>query len=454
MNNTSEYIDAMPLTDIEKAALPASDIRAVHTALDGEHRHFSRDDDTPLGSVKARLEQAWPDSLAEGQLIKDDEGRDQLQAMPKATRSSMFPDPWRTNPVGRFWDRLRGRDVTPRYLSRLTKEQQASEQKWRTVGTIRRYILLLLTLAQTVVATWYMKTILPYQGWALINPADMIGQDIWVSFMQLLPYILQSGILLLFAVLFCWVSAGFWTALMGFLQLLMGRDKYSISASTVGDEPLNPEHRTALIMPICNEDVDRVFAGLRATWESVKATGNAAHFDVYILSDSYNPDICVAEQKAWMELIAEVQGEGQIFYRRRRRRVKRKSGNIDDFCRRWGNQYSYMVVLDADSVMSGDCLSGLVRLMEANPNAGIIQSSPKASGMDTLYARCQQFATRVYGPLFTAGLHFWQLGESHYWGHNAIIRVKPFIEHCAPRRCRVKGRLPGPFCRMTLWKPR
>ena len=443
MNNTSEYIDAMPLTDIEKAALPKSDIRAVHTALDGEHRQFSRDDDTPLGSVKARLEQAWPDSLAEGQLIKDDEGRDQLQAMPKATRSSMFPDPWRTNPVGRFWDRLRGRDVTPRYLSRLTKEEQASEQKWRTVGTIRRYILLLLTLAQTVVATWYMKTILPYQGWAFINPTDMMGQDLWVSFMQLLPYILQSGILLLFAVLFCWVSAGFWTALMGFLQLLMGRDKYSISASTVGDEPLNPEHRTALIMPICNEDVDRVFAGLRATWESVKATGNAAHFDVYILSDSYNPDICVAEQKAWMELIAEVQGEGQIFYRRRRRRVKRKSGNIDDFCRRWGNQYSYMVVLDADSVMSGDCLSGLVRLMEANPNAGIIQSSPKASGMDTLYARCQQFATRVYGPLFTAGLHFWQLGESHYWGHNAILRVEPFMKHCALARLPGRGGLSG-----------
>ncbi len=188
MNNTSEYIDAMPLTDIEKAALPASDIRAVHTALDGEHRHFSRDDDTPLGSVKARLEQAWPDSLAEGQLIKDDEGRDQLQAMPKATRSSMFPDPWRTNPVGRFWDRLRGRDVTPRYLSRLTKEQQASEQKWRTVGTIRRYILLLLTLAQTVVATWYMKTILPYQGWALMNPLMILVKIIKLRWIHILSY--------------------------------------------------------------------------------------------------------------------------------------------------------------------------------------------------------------------------------------------------------------------------
>ncbi len=255
MNKTTKYIDALSLTDAEKAALPDTTLRAVHEALDDEHQTIARDDDTPLASVKARLKESWPDSLGGDQLTKDEEGRTQLQAMPKATRSSMFPDPWRTNPVGRFWDRLRGRDVTPRYLSRLTKEEQEREAKWRTVGSLRRYTLLILTLAQTVVATWYMKTILPYQGWALINPADMVGQNLWVSFMQLLPYLLQTGILILFAVLFCWVSAGFWTALMGFLQLLIGRDKYSISASTVGDEPLNPEHRTALIMPICNEDV-------------------------------------------------------------------------------------------------------------------------------------------------------------------------------------------------------
>lgn len=262
----------MPIAASEKAALPKTDIRAVHQALDAEHRTWAREDDSPQGSVKARLEQAWPDSLADGQLIKDDEGRDQLKAMPEAKRSSMFPDPWRTS--GRpflgspAWTRCHAA------LSGSFDQRRAGERaKWRTVGTIRRYILLILTLAQTVVATWYMKTILPYQGWALINPMDMVGQDLWVSFMQLLPYMLQTGILILFAVLFCWVSAGFWTALMGFLQLLIGRDKYSISASTVGDEPLNPEHRTALIMPICNEDVNRVFAGLRATWESVKPPG-------------------------------------------------------------------------------------------------------------------------------------------------------------------------------------
>ncbi|ANM80886.1 glucans biosynthesis glucosyltransferase H [Serratia marcescens] len=385
-------------------------------------------DDVALASVKPRIENAWPDAVSDDDFDTDAEGRAILKATPPIKRTTMFPEAWRTNPVARFWDSLLGRSPHNRHA---TKEEAEAENRWRTVGSMRRYVLLVLMLVQTGIATWYMKTILPYQGWALIDPIAMLDQDLMQSVLQLLPYVLQTGILILFAVLFCWVSAGFWTALMGFLQLLIGKDKYSISSTIKGDEPINPAHRTALIMPICNEDVERVFAGLRATYESVAATGQLEHFDIYVLSDSYDPDICVAEQKAWMELCRDVDGHGRIFYRRRRRRVKRKSGNIDDFCRRWGGEYSYMVILDADSVMSGECLTGLVRLMEANPNAGIIQSAPKASGMDTLYARVQQFATRVYGPLFTAGLHFWQLGESHYWGHNAIIRVKPFIEHCA-----------------------
>lgn len=438
MLTPADYIDALPLTPERKAALSSSlpapeaggDVYSqLHQQLGQDGPAEARPDDAPLTSVKARIEMSWPDSVDGGkQFGQDYLDRTTLKAMPPVKRSLMFPEAWRTNPLARAWDSLRGRKSTPRYA---TAEEQRQEDKWRHVGSIRRYILLILTLFQTVIATWYMKTILPYQGWALIDPMDMLNQNWQQSLLQLLPYVLQTGILFLFAILFCWVSAGFWTALMGFLQLMIGRDKYSISYTLNGDEPIDPTHRTALIMPICNEDVERVFAGLRATWESVVRSGESEHFDVYILSDSYDADIAMAEQKAWMELVRDVDGAGKIFYRRRRRRVKRKSGNIDDFCRRWGSQYSYMVVLDADSVMSGECLTGLVRMMEANPNAGIIQSSPKASGMDTLYARCQQFATRVYGPLFTAGLHFWQLGESHYWGHNAIIRVKPFIEHCA-----------------------
>jgi membrane glycosyltransferase len=196
-------------------------------------------------------------------------------------------------------------------------------------------------------------------------------------------------------------------------------------------------------MPICNEDVASVFGGLRATYLSLARTGKLSQFDFYVLSDSSDPDIRVAEIEAWLRLCEEVKGFDRIFYRRRQLRIKRKSGNIADFCRRWGSLYRYMVVLDADSVMAGNTLVRLVQLMEANPGAGIIQTAPTAAGRETLYARIQQFANRVYGPLFTAGLHFWQLGESHYWGHNAIIRVAPFMQHCALPRLPGTGALAG-----------
>jgi membrane glycosyltransferase len=102
-----------------------------------------------------------------------------------------------------------------------------------------------------------------------------------------------------------------------------------------------------------------------------------------------------------------------------------------------------MVVLDADSVMSGDCLTSLVRLMEAHPQAGILQTAPQAWGHDSLHARAQQFSARVAGRLFTAGMQYWQMGEAHYWGHNAIIRVEPFMRHCALARLPGDGALGG-----------
>ncbi|WP_312600211.1 MULTISPECIES: glucans biosynthesis glucosyltransferase MdoH [Pseudomonas] len=451
MNNRKEttpvqdYLERLPLGEAERQQLAsgvgstdAEGLASLHGKLASTE---SVGNDPALSSVEARLKMGWGDALSEGDLLTvDAQGRTNIRTMPAITRSQMLPEPWRTNPVVRIWHRLLGRKQEAR---QVPDEEADAHAHWRKVGAFRRFILLVLMLLQTGIATWYMKAVLPYQGWSLVDLGEVWDQGLLESARQVLPYVLQTSILLLFATLFCWVSAGFWTALMGFWQLLTGRDKYSISASTVGDEVIAPEARTAIVMPIANEDVARVFAGLRATYESVAATGQLEHFDFFILSDSNNPDKCVAEQKSWLELCHAVKGYGKIFYRRRRRRVKRKSGNIDDFCRRWGSQYRYMVVLDADSVMSGECLTGLVRLMEANPRAGIIQSAPKASGMDTLYARLQQFATRVYGPLFTAGLHFWQLGESHYWGHNAIIRVKPFIEHCALAPLPGKGSFAG-----------
>jgi membrane glycosyltransferase len=115
--------------------------------------------------------------------------------------------------------------------------------------------------------------------------------------------------------------------------------------------------------------------------------------------------------------------------------LRRKSGNVADFCRRWGARYPFMIMLDADSVMAGATLVRMVELMRSHPDVGIIQTVPVAVSRRSLFARVQQFASRVYGPMFSAGLHFWQLGDGQYWGHNAIIRTQPFIAHCALARC-------------------
>ena len=242
--------------------------------------------------------------------------------------------------------------------------------------------------------------------------------------------VLRVAQVLLFTLLFAWVSAGFFTAMMGFVVGLRG-DRHALSLSAVRHQPLRADARTAIIMPICNEQVSTVFAGLRATYESLATTGASGLFDVYVLSDTSDPVVRAAELQAWGEL-RESLGEGaRVYYRWRQLRTRRKSGNVADFCRRWGKNYRYMVVLDADSVMTGECLTTLVRLMEAHPKAGIIQTAPQACGLDTMHARAQQFAGRTTGRLFTTGMQYWQLGESHYWGHNAIIRIEPFMKHCA-----------------------
>jgi membrane glycosyltransferase len=325
---------------------------------------------------------------------------------PPLARTPMAPTPWHASPAARAAGRGAG------VIGHGPLEVAASR---------RRFVLLLLSLAPALYATAVMSDLLP----------NTIGG--W----------LQGALLALFALLSCWVAAGFWTAMAGLLVWLRGGDRFLISRSIADATPLAPQARTAIVMPICNEDVRRVFAGLRATYESLARTGALESFDFFVLSDSNDPDTCVAELDAWNALREDLDAEHRLFYRRRTRRVKRKSGNIDDFCRKWGSKYRYMVVLDADSVMTGDCLVTLARLMEARPDAGIIQTAPQAVGRNTLHARAQQFANQVYGPLFTAGLHYWQLGESHYWGHNAIIRLEPFIRHCALAPLPGRGALSG-----------
>lgn len=347
-------------------------------------------------------------------------------SMPRMNRGSMVAQPWRgfTRSLG---DLLMGTLVG---LGRLVQPgaraaaaaiaAKAPQAAWEIAATRRRRVLLGLVALSAAGATALLASVLP--------PSD----SAWLRNLQI-------G---LYALLFAWVSAGFFTAMMGFWVLWRG-DRHAMSAASVGHEPIHQGARTAIIMPICNEQVATVFAGLRATVESLAATGASRLFDVFVLSDTNDPEIRAAELAAWAELRNESGMAERIHYRWRTIRTKRKAGNVADFCRRFGRDYRYMVVLDADSVMSGDCLVKLVRLMEANPTAGILQTAPQACGLDTVHARSQQFSGRVAGRLFTAGMQYWQLGESHYWGHNAIIRVEPFMKHCGLAPLKGRGGLSG-----------
>ena len=253
--------------------------------------------------------------------------------------------------------------------------------------------------------------------------ADLLWRD---GGIQSIEWVLLT----LFVILFSQIAVGFVTALLGFYVINRGGDSRQIT-STVALEENVPLASTAVIMPVFNEDVSRVLEGMRVIFRSVQETGKLEHFDFFILSDSNQPNQWIQEEVAWLELCKQVGGLGKIFYRKRRQQINKKAGNVADFLRRWGRNYRYMVVLDADSIMTGKALVQLVATMQKNPTIGMIQTAPRLVNGETLYARLQQFANRLYSPVFLAGLNYWQQYDGNYWGHNAIIRVQPFIDHCA-----------------------
>ena len=243
---------------------------------------------------------------------------------------------------------------------------------------------------------------------------------------------LEAAMLVLFVPLFGMVALGFIQASVGFVMLLRRRDTYEITATLPPGEPVAAQlPATALLIPIYNEDVSRVYEGLRAMYLALASAGTISRFDFFILSDSTDPNKWIEEEVGWIDLCKQLKGFGRIFYRKRHIPLNRKSGNISDFCRRWGKRYRYMVVLDADSLMEAKTLAKMVQLMEANPQTGILQTAPQPIQAETPLARMLQFAGHCYGPIFQAGLNFWQAGNGNFWGHNAIIRTAPFIEHCA-----------------------
>ncbi len=271
----------------------------------------------------------------------------------------------------------------------------------------RRWAFMFLIGLLTLMAMAFEMSVLGAEGWTPINIA----------------------LLVLFLLLFTHVAIGFCQAFLGFLISMEGAPTAAALPDEEKDFATLPV--TAIVVPIYHEEVAPVFARLQVMHDALRSLGAAERFHFFVLSDSTDREKAAEEEHAWARFVAATGSAGRVFYRRRALPLNRKSGNIADFCRRWGSQYRYMICLDADSLMSADTLVVLVRRMERNHRIGILQTVPQAINGRTIWSRLQQFSMSVYGPIFAAGANFWQQEESNFWGHNAIIRLAPFMQHCA-----------------------
>nr|WP_281276993.1 glucans biosynthesis glucosyltransferase MdoH [Methylobacterium radiodurans] len=280
-------------------------------------------------------------------------------------------------------------------------------------GTVRRP-------ARRHPAPWAARTLVfggglaltAYGGWQMYETVAVSGS----------PTVLQLALVALFLLTFSWIALAFTGAVLGFAVLLRAPAPPPAPAALGG--------RTAILMPVYNEATARTFAGLEAMHESVAATGLGAAFDWFVLSDSTQADAWIAEERAFLRLRDRLGDGARLYYRHRPKNHHRKAGNIADFVTRWGAAYDHMLVLDADSLLTGDCVVRLAAAMEADPDTGIVQSLPLIINRNTLFARLQQFAARIYGPVIAVGLSAWSGRDGNYWGHNAIIRTRAFAEAC------------------------
>jgi|APTNR8051073442_1049403.scaffolds.fasta_scaffold05601_2 membrane glycosyltransferase len=249
----------------------------------------------------------------------------------------------------------------------------------------------------------------------------------------------------LFAISVGWLAHGFWNTVIGVVLLHGTRERLSavfpLAARTLPAGPLRST--TAIVIPVRNEDPQPVFARLSAMLASIDATGEGRRFRFHVLSDTDDATVAAAEERLFQQTKERDGAPGRLHYRRRPDNRDFKAGNIREFVESDGRRFDLMIVLDADSLMSGDAMVRLVRLMEADPRLGIVQSLIVGLPADRPFSRIFQFGMRLGMRPHTVGAAWWQGDCGPYWGHNAIIRVEPFRTHCRLPRLSGKGPLAG-----------
>jgi membrane glycosyltransferase len=245
--------------------------------------------------------------------------------------------------------------------------------------------------------------------------------------------IIDITLLALFAVTLPWMVAGFWNAVIGLVIVRLSADPIAAvmpaAARIRGDEPVTVS--TAILLCIRNEWPERMIRNLEPMLADLDIAGCGERFNLYVLSDTSDANIAGNEEACFAALTSRWRDRIAITYRRRTVNTGYKAGNIREFCERWGGKHDFAVTLDADSFMTADAVLRLVRIMQADPKLGILQGLIVGLPSTSAFARVFQFGMRLGMRSYTIGSAWWQGDCGPYWGHNAVLRLKPFIAYCA-----------------------
>ncbi len=253
--------------------------------------------------------------------------------------------------------------------------------------------------------------------WIALAP----GGHSWVDYL----------LMVMFALVLPWNIIGFWNATIGFMVSMFNDNPLPAVFPSAQVDELKPiRQTTAILLCIRNESPARLVRNMTPMLRDLSASPWANQFHLYALSDTNDASVAEQEESVFGELSQKYQSTLPITYRRRTDNAGYKAGNIEDFCTRWGKLHEYMLVLDADSLMTAGSIMRLVRIMESNPQLGILQGLVVGMPSSSPFTRLFQFGMRLAMRSYTMGTAWWQGDCGPYWGHNAVIRLKPFIESC------------------------
>ncbi|KAB0267757.1 glucans biosynthesis glucosyltransferase MdoH [Microvirga brassicacearum] len=285
----------------------------------------------------------------------------------------------------------------------------AGIQSTAEISRRRSLVLALNTITYLGLAFW-LGSILGAQGWSAVDVA------LFGCFLAGTP----------------WAVLGFWNAVIGLWLLRATKDPILQVAPCVAaggsEDPLRVD--TAILLTLRNEDPARALKRLRIVKQSIDATGAGDRFSYFILSDTNDAVVAIEEEAMAHAWALETGAPHRVVYRRRTDNEGFKAGNVRDFCTRWGGSFELMLPLDADSLMTGDTIVRMVRMMQAYPKLGILQSLVTGMPSKSGFARIFQFGMRHGMRPYTMGSAWWMADCGPFWGHNALVRVKPFIEDC------------------------